>query len=264
MLQPSINFMQQVLQQLKDGAAWGQLPASAESTLCHQLARVKAVLDGRLLLQQHQLSDALDQPGGSPIRTSWKSEDQAAGADADADALAEQLAAVAAMDEDQTAGSRLQETSRFTRGRDEDDRRVSTGAWGSAGMGVNPPSSSHAAAVAGDPTMQLLLDQLWPQLHVSVLQYNASGRFLSQYGKCCSRLLRIHPGLLLSQLQPFLQVAVVGISRNATSSLADTFGQVVVLCSRPGSEVLLENSALIIQVSMQPTDRLRRSKVSST
>eukprot|EP00775_Hariotina_reticulata_P011810 gene11810-11954_t len=251
-LQPSVDFMQQVLQQLKGGTAWGQLPASAEITLCHQLARVKAVLDGRLLLQQHlrsQLSDALDQPGGPPRHTCWKSEEQTAGADADADAdaLAEQLAAVAAMDEDQAAGSRLQETSRCTWERDEVDGRVSTAAWGSAGVVGNLSSLSQAAAVAGDPAMQLLLDQLWPQLHVSVLQYNASGRFLSQYGKCCSRLLRIHPGLLLSQLQPFLQVAVVGISRNATSTLAETFGQVVVLCSRPGSELLLENSALIIQ-----------------
>jgi len=264
-LQPSVEFMQQVLQQLRAGTAWSQLPVDAEVTICHQLARVKAVLDGRLLLQQHlshQPPGGNDHPGDSSRHTWRFTRGNAADVDVDADALAEQLAAVAAMDEDQTAGGRVQTTTgaatrpdqtRLLGGGEEVDDSVSRGLHEAGGDLVHQPHASQAEAVAfhPDPVLKVLLDQLWPKVHVMVLQYNARGRFLTQYGKCCSRLLRIQPSLLLSQLQQFLQVAVVGISRSATCSLAEAFGQVVVLCSRSGSELLLENSALIIQASVQ-------------
>jgi len=71
-LQPSVQIVQQVLEQLRTGTAWPQLPASAEVAICHQLARVKAVLDGRLLLQQHlrhDLSGPPGPPGGSAHHT---------------------------------------------------------------------------------------------------------------------------------------------------------------------------------------------------
>jgi len=86
---------------------------------------------------------------------------QAADSDVDADALAEQLAAVAAMDEDLTAGGRLQATSSAPRG----------GGEGAACGTTGPPGRLVAQCTSRLPTKL----QRWPLMQIpSVLSALAS------------------------------------------------------------------------------------------
>jgi hypothetical protein len=124
-----------------------------------------------------------------------------------------------------------------------------------AGNGSRNPAAARAAAAAaaaaGDPAVQLLLSQMWPLLHCIITQHSAAGRLLYHYGKCCSQLLKVQPGLLLPQLQQVLQVVVAGAARSGGSSLlAEPFAAAIEVCCRQGSGVLLDSGLHIMQVSI--------------
>lgn len=106
-----------------------------------------------------------------------------------------------------------------------------------------------AATAAHDPAFQLLSNQLWPRLHSLITVHNACGRFLHHYGKCCCRMLKIHPCLLMPRLQQFLQVTVLGIARPGGCTLGESWSAVIEVGCRQGSGILLESGPQIMQVS---------------
>jgi hypothetical protein len=111
-------------------------------------------------------------------------------------------------------------------------------------------AAAAAAAAAGDPAVQLLLSRMWPLLHCIIAQHGAAGRLLYHYGKCCSQLLKVQPGLLLPQLQQVLQVVVAGAARpGGCTLLAEPFAAAIEVCCRQGSGVLLDSGLHIMQVS---------------
>lgn len=104
-----------------------------------------------------------------------------------------------------------------------------------------------------NPAVQLLLTHIMPQLHTLVVQHAAGGKFLQHYAKCCSKLLKLQPTLLLKpqqQLQQFLEVAVAGLARLGGCTLAEPLLLAVELCcQQPGSDLLLESAPCVTQAS---------------
>jgi hypothetical protein len=108
-----------------------------------------------------------------------------------------------------------------------------------------------------DPAVQLVVSQLWSQLHVLVVQHGAAGKCLQHYAKCCSKLLKLRPQLLLKQQQQlvqFLEVAVLGLVRPGGCGLGEPLLTAVELCcQQQGPELLLEAGPCINQVSFDRT-----------
>lgn len=223
LLQPGVAYLEALQQQLQSGAPWAALANASDNQVCHYLTRVRAVLEGRLLQQQRQQNERLQQQ-----QLEHALEACAIAGSSSSENIARSLQSLHV--QDMQAGVAGQET---TSSRGSTVRGAAGAIW----------------AIAGDPALQLLLGQIWPQLHSIVTQHGAGGRFLHHYGKCCSRLLKIHPGLLVPQLQQFLQIAVMGIVRPGGCTLAEPFATAIELCCMQGSGVLLESGPHIMQVS---------------
>jgi hypothetical protein len=104
----------------------------------------------------------------------------------------------------------------------------------------------------GDPAVQLAASRLWTQLHALVVQHSAAGKFLQHYAKCCSKLLKLRPELLLRQQQlvQFAEVSVLGLVRPGGVGLGEPLlGAVELCCQQQGSALLLEAAPCINQVS---------------
>lgn len=217
LVQPGITYINGLLQQLQSGITWCALAAAADAQLCRHLAHAQAVLEG-CLMQQQQDKQRLHQP---------QQQQQ------DKDAA-------------DTGGSSSCE---------DDDalmmEEVETPVYDSAqGLQQHATSCVKAAEAAAEqnPAVQLLLGQLWPQLHCLVKAHSACGSFLHHYSKCCCRLLKIRPCLLMPQFQQYLQVAVVGMARPGGCSLAESLRTAVALCCKQESVMLREIGPLIMQV----------------
>lgn len=105
-----------------------------------------------------------------------------------------------------------------------------------------------------DPAVQLVVSQLWSQLHVLVVQHGAAGKCLQHYAKCCSKLLKLRPQLLLKQQQlvQFLEVAVLGLVRPGGCGLGEPLLTAVELCcQQQGPELLLGAGPCMNQVSFE-------------
>ncbi|KAF6260657.1 hypothetical protein COO60DRAFT_876514 [Scenedesmus sp. NREL 46B-D3] len=226
--------------------------------------RVRAVLEGRLLLQQKQQrtqQQQQQQRGKHRCAAAGSGDGNVPGvihaaaacgcAEADVDARAGQLAAGAAMDED------VQDDSDSSPGPPAawHQQRLDRGAQDSLGNGgcnAAAAAAAASAAAASDPAVQLLLSRMWPLLHDIITQHGAAGRLLYHYGKCCSQLLKVQPGLLLPQLQQVLQVVVAGAARpGGCSLLAEPFAAAIEVCCRQGSGVLLDSGSHIVQALQQ-------------
>jgi hypothetical protein len=250
LLQPGISYLQQLLQQLQSGTAWAALESTADPLVCHHLMRVRAVLEGRLLLQQKQQRQQQQGKASCAAGSGDLSHSAAACicSEAEADALAEQLAAGAAMDEDVQDDSDSSPGLLVRRQQQRLDQEGQDSLGNSSRSAVGARAA--AAATVGDPAVQLLLSQMWPLLHSIITQHGAAGRLLYHYGKCCSQLLKVQPGLLLPQLQQVLQVVVAGAARpGGCSLLAEPFAAAIEVCCRQGSGVLLDSGLHIMQVS---------------
>jgi hypothetical protein len=265
LLQPGVAYLQELLQQLQSGISWAAIEGAADALVCHHLMRVRAVLEGRLLLHQNQQrqlqrmqqqQQQQQQQGRGACAAglehgSGVSSAAAACHCAEADALADQLAAGAAMDEDaqddsDSSPGPLIPRRQQRQGHESHDSIAGNGSRNLAGA----RAAAAAAAAAGDPAVQLLLTQMWPLLHCIITQHGAAGLLLYHYGKCCSQLLKVQPGLLLPQLQQVLQVVVAGAARPGGSSLlAEPFAAAIEVCCRQGSGVLLDSGLHIMQVS---------------
>jgi hypothetical protein len=103
-----------------------------------------------------------------------------------------------------------------------------------------------------DPAVQLVVSRLWTQLHALVVQHSATGKFLQHYAKCCSKLLKLRPELLLRQQQlgQFVEVCVLGLRPGGHPGLSEPLlGAVELCCQQQGSALLLEAAPCINQVS---------------
>lgn len=113
------------------------------------------------------------------------------------------------------------------------------------------PQDSARGDLDSDPAVQLVVSRLWTQLHALVVQHSAAGKFLQHYAKCCSKLLKLRPELLLRQQQlvQFVEVSVLGLVRPGGCGLGEPLlGAVELCCQQQGSALLLEAAPCINQV----------------
>lgn len=225
LVQPAIDHVGTLLQQLQ-GSQW---PAAASGSkaadvqLCQHMVGVRVVLEAAWQRRLHQQSAR----GGS---SSGGSAAAAVAAAAATDFLAD-LGST-------TAGAVFEM---------EEDVLLTAAAEPHAAQDQHVQDDFDAA-------VQLVVSQLLSQLHVLVVQHGAAGKCLQHYAKCCSKLLKLRPQLLLKQQQlvQFLEAAVLGLVRPGGCGLGEPLLMAVELCcQQQGPELLLGAGPCINQVSFE-------------
>lgn len=210
-MQPVIQHLDLLLQQLQAGQQWAVVGRSADAQLSQHMVRVRVVLEAAWQHQEHQHRALTGPHDGQHARE-------------------------------------LEDGGAAYSGADMDD----------AGWSEHADSAQHSTqqgsgvdSVEG-PAVQLVLTRLWGQLHALVVQHAAAGKFLQHYAKCCSKLLKLRPELLLrpqQQLLQFLEVSVLGLVRPGGGCLSEPLLSAVELCcQQQGAALLLETVPLINQV----------------
>jgi hypothetical protein len=211
LVQPVVQHLHLLLQQLSAGQQWAVMGRPADAQLSQHMVRVRVVLEAAWQHHEHQHRAHAGLHDGQHGKELEEDEDAYAGVDMDGASW--------------SAGAESAQHS------------------GQQGPGVDP---------AEDPAVQLVLTRLWGQLHALVAQHAAAGKFLQHYAKCCSKLLKLRPELLLrpqQQLLQFLEVSVLGLVRPGGCCLAEPLLSVVELCcQQQGAALLLESVPCINQV----------------
>jgi hypothetical protein len=212
LVQPVVQHLDVLLQQLQAGQQWAVMGRSADAQLSQHMVRVRVVLEAAWQHQEHQHRAHAGPYEGQHDRELTDDDVAQAGVDMDDAGWLDH------------AGGDQHSTQQRS--------------------GIDPVE---------DPAVQLVLTQLWAQLHALVVQHAAAGKFLQHYAKCCSKLLKLRPELLLrpqQQLLQFLEVSVLGLVRPGGSCLAEPLLSAVELCcQQQGATLLLETVPCINQVS---------------
>lgn len=206
----------------------------ADAALCHHMVRVRVVLEAAWQRQEQQ--QTCHDLAAAPEEVQYEEEEDPA----DRQGHSRKASVASGMEEDASDG-------------------LLDASWPSQHLLHHHPQAQYgcdyyegSAEQPDDPSVQMVLTQLWPLLHALAVQHGGSGRFLQHYAKCCSKLLKIQPELLLKpqqQLQQFLEVAVAGLVRPHGCGLAEPLLMAVELCcQQQGSGLLLEAAPCITQV----------------
>lgn len=234
----------------------------ADSHLCHVLARTRALLESHLLQQQYhkeqQRQKQQDRETELGAGTGGSSSCEDTGSRMVCSLAADGTSTAAVMHNVQQWTAAAADACEDTAMLDDTidgGKDYPTQQWPpmTSQRSMQPQQArvsktTEAATAAQDPGVELLVHQLLPKLHTIIISHGAGGKFLHHYGKCCSKLLKVQPGLLLPSVQQLMQTVVLGITRPGGCTVAEPLGVAIDLFCRHGSGVLLETAPLMLQV----------------